>query len=456
MLGCGVSPMAIADADIAGMGTRCGKSVLASRSRRCSSRHLFLLLVMLALLAFCIPLRAYAVESPSTSGGSTNRTDAALEACLNGLLEGFGMSDAASLYASDMMDVKDGLSAWIAFDMYRAGLTDGAEAYRARSEEHVTKSYAGADAGLDSRAPTTWARTAIVAKTLGADPTAFGKASDGKPANLLSDGLYNWAYTDSLGTQGSNAYIFALQAIDSCGVKVPSDAAYSTQDMIDGLLACQAEEGSFALSPGSTTGSVDLTGMALAALSAHASDPAVADSIKLAISYLATQQLDTGGFAAEGEETSETCAMVIIGLVACGVDPVSDTRFIKNGRTMVDALLSFQKENGTFGHSAKDVAITKVQGLPTEQALRALLAIDDAAQGGDGNVYTADVALAIPGVSTRADSAVGAQSGNGSSLAHDWGIRLKWMGVGVAAALVVIALIWVARKVHRNRRRVRG
>lgn len=424
-------------------------------------------LFMVTLLVLSAPMPAYADSDsmglPDDASGSSAaiagsgasaasaRLDAAIASCLAGLLEGWDVPDSGSLYGSAMLDVADGTCVWVAFDAYRAGMTEDAGEFLARMEDYTTQAYASDDAGLDPYSPTTWGRDAIVVGTLGADPTAFGRTPAGTAANLLSDGLYNWAYTDDLGTQGSNAYIYALQALDALDVQVPADAAYSAQDMIDSLLACQAEDGSFGLSPGSATGSVDLTGMALAALSAYRDDPQVEQAIERGIAYLAEQQQPSGGFAAEGEETSESCAMVIIGLAACGVDPSSDARFMQEGGSVLDALLAFQKTNGTFGHTADDMADADVQDLPTEQALRALLALKDLQQGGDGNVYTADTALQIAGLAEAFGGAPGAEGE--SAAASDWGTRLASMGIGAAAALVVVVLIWAVRRIRRRSRR---
>ena len=435
----------------------------------------FACLVAVMLLAIALPIGAYAAETSDEAAvgaqetsqveaagkegeaaAKSGRIDAAIVACISGLLEGWDVPDAASLYSSDMLDVADGTCAWIAFDAYRAGLADGSEVFLKRMEDYATQAYAGDGKGLDPYSPTSWARTAIVVHALGADPAAFGAKPNGQPANLLSDGLFNWSYTENLGDQGSNAYIYALQAIDACDAEVPDDAAYSVQDMLDGLLACQAEDGSFALSPGSATGSVDLTGMALAALGAYAHDPVVANAVEHAIAYLQAQQQPSGGFAAEGEESSESCAMVIIGLAACGIDPAADARFVKESGSVVDALLSFQKANGTFGHTTDDVANDKVQDLPTEQALRALLALEDIAQG-DGNVYTAEAPLRIAGIEQIAGAT--AQSGEAAAgisiidaiAASVWARRFVSLAVGAAAALVLVVAIWAVRKARRKR-----
>lgn len=444
-------------------------------NRRAQGKPLFMgVLAVLVAMVLCLPARALAADAADAADADSSalpassvdaardggRIDRAIAACLAGLFEGWNVADTKAFYASEMLDVADGTCDWLAFDAYRAGLADGADAFLARMEDYTTRAYASDEAGLDPYSPTTWGRVALVVGTMGADPTAFGTKPDGSAANLLSDGLYNWAYTDDLGDQGSNAYIYALQALDALGADVPADAAYSVQDMLDGLLACQAEDGSFALSPGSSTGSVDLTGMALAALAPHAGAKAVDAAIERAVAYLSEQQQATGGFSAEGEETSESCAMVIVGLAACGIDPATDERFAKEDGTVVDALLSYQKPNGTFAHVADDVAKGNVRELSSEQALRALLALSELRRGGDGNVYTDDVALQVADLEGASD-AHGAADVAGPTGAPDapaagaagWGARLASMGIGAAAALVLVVAIWAIRRIRRKARR---
>ena len=379
---------------------------------------------------------------------TVERAHRAIPNCIAGLFAGWGVSDPAAFYASDMLLIDDGSCEWFAFDVYRAGATDGSKVFLDRMERYVTESYAGEAHGLDAYSPTTWARAAIVVGTMGAKPQAFGTDADGQPANLLSDGLYNWSYTENLSDQGSNALIYALQAIYALQVDVPADATYSAQYMLDGLLSCQASDGSFALSPDSKTGSVDLTGMALAALAPYRDMPDVSKAVDAALEYLAKQEAADGGFAAEGESTSESCSMVLIGLSACGIDATVDRRFAKKGGSPLDALLAFQKADGTFAHVSGDLGESKVRDLPTEQALRALLAFEELRQGGDGNVYTSDVKLDV--WQLRAPDGQPADAGFFDT---GWVPYLISIFVGMAAGLVAVMIIWSVRRIRRKARR---
>ena len=371
----------------------------------------------------------------------------ALASCIDGLFVGWGVADSAGFYSSDFLDAANGTTAWLAFDVYRAGLADGSDVFAEDIERYVTESYAGKERGLDQRAPTTWARTAIIANAFGKDPQAIGADSKGKPANLLNDGIFNWAYTDNLGDQGSNAWIYALQAVDAVQAKAPKGAKYTEADLIKHLLACQAKDGSFALIENSKTGSVDLTGMALTALGPHKDDPGVMQAIEAAIAYLSDQQAKDGSFSFEGGSSSESCSVVIMGLSACGIDVANDERFVKGGNTLLDALLTFRRPDGTFKHLVDDPDDGMPQDLPTEQALRALIAYEDLRNGGDGNVYSVDAHIDVSVV--RAEAA-GSDIGG---LSPEWGMRLYSLALGIAAGVVFAALLWAIGRIRRKARR---
>jgi len=74
----------------------------------------------------------------------------------------------------------------------------------------------------------------------------------------------------------------------------------------------------------------------------------------LALSWLSEHQESDGGFCSSmdtGTESSESCAQVLTALCSLGIDPQSDSRFIKNGNTVLDNLMSFRQEDGGFVHA---------------------------------------------------------------------------------------------------------
>ena len=74
--------------------------------------------------------------------------------------------------------------------------------------------------------------------------------------------------------------------------------------------------------------------------------------------------------------SSESISQVIVALAELGIS-LTDSRFVKNGNTLLDALLQFRQDDGGFSHledSGTDL-------LATEQAFYALVAANRMAQG---------------------------------------------------------------------------
>lgn len=214
----------------------------------------------------------------------------------------------------------------------------------------------------------------------GGDPTAFGRDREGKPIDLVAEGTYNWSRSRSLGVQGLNGWIFALITLDSGGFAVPEGAAYTREDMRRAILSAQTEEGAFGLSAG--TADVDITAMALQALAPYQEDPATAEAIRRGLAWLSGQQTENGDFVSWGDPNAESTAQVLIALCSLGLDPETDPRFIQNGRTLRDGLLSYRTREGLFRHTAEGPEDL----MATEQAILALQALDRL-RAGQGRLY---------------------------------------------------------------------
>lgn len=52
-------------------------------------------------------------------------------------------------------------------------------------------------------------------------------------------------------------------------------------------------------------------------------------------------QSSDGGFTSWGSANAESVAQVIVACTALGIDPDTDSRFVKDGGSAVDALLTF-------------------------------------------------------------------------------------------------------------------
>ena len=78
----------------------------------------------------------------------------------------------------------------------------------------------------------------------------------------------------------------------------------------------------------------------------------VAAAAERAIAFLASRQNDDAGFSSYGAANAESCAQVLVTLSALGIDACADPRFVKDGRTVLDALADYRLADGSFAHAA--------------------------------------------------------------------------------------------------------
>ena len=248
-------------------------------------------------------------------------------------------------------------SEWLVIALARSG-RDVPDSYY----DSVVKAVQDADGVLSDRKFTEYSRTILALTAIGKDPTNVGGY------DLLS----KLADMDDVTFQGLNGAIFALIALDSNKYDVPAVADGGKQVTRDGLVAYileqQLSDGGWALSGDSAD--PDMTAMALQALAAYRTgDKAVQSAVDKALKTLSGMQQADGGYSSWGTLNSESCAQVIIALTVLGIDPAKDSRFAKNGLTVLDALLSFAADGG-FRHTADG----ERNDMATEQALCALTA----------------------------------------------------------------------------------
>ena len=79
----------------------------------------------------------------------------------------------------------------------------------------------------------------------------------------------------------------------------------------------------------------DVTGMALQALAKYQDQEKVKQAIDRALVVLSNMQNSNGGYSSWGSESSESTVQVIVALCELGINPDTDSRFIKNGTTLV-------------------------------------------------------------------------------------------------------------------------
>lgn len=183
--------------------------------------------------------------------------------------------------------------------------------------------------------------------------------------------------------QGINGPIWALISLDSGSYPMPVNTEAATQATrqmyIDRILACQLDCGGWNLTDKGGSGSADpdITAMALQALASYQDQAAVKTATDKALAALSGMQNADGGFSSYGVANAESVAQVIVALCALGISP-EDPRFVKNGSSTMDALMSFYRPGNGFLHISGGSGSDQ---MATEQAFYALVAAQRAAQG---------------------------------------------------------------------------
>ena len=254
---------------------------------------------------------------------------------------------------------------WMVIGLARSGRTvPGVEDYYQKVVEYVQSSIDPETGRLHKAKSTDNSRIIMALTAIGKDVTNVGGY------NLLA-GLSDFEYVKY---QGNNGPIWALLALDSGNYPVPSGGTTTRQALIDEILNVQTSDGGWAIS-GDKADS-DMTGMALTALAPYyKKDPTVKAAIDKAIARLSEMQDDDGGFSTtygDGKyiATSESTSQVLTALSALGIDADTDPRFVKNGSSVVDALLRYYVSGGGFKH----IMDGEIDGMGTEQAYYALTA----------------------------------------------------------------------------------
>ena len=253
---------------------------------------------------------------------------------------------------------------WYPIGMGRLGYSDDYVAYLAIISDEVSQRYLE-DTKLSSNKATEWHRISLAILSMGGDPTNIGKDADGNPINLIGDGTYNRGKASSLGAQGINGWIWGLITLDSMRYEIPQNSFYTRDDIIIEIIKRQVDDGGFSLD--GVESDPDITGMTIQALAPYYNSEQeytyvqysldrdvskkVRDVIEEALDYLSKAQLSNGGFLSWGMENSESAAQALVALTSLGIDPLKDERFIKEGNTILDFIMSFQMEDGGFLHS---------------------------------------------------------------------------------------------------------
>lgn len=264
------------------------------------------------------------------------------------------VNDAIAKTSEKML--QDGIeSDWVALGLSRSGKDIPIEAklnYVKAVTEKVEKR-------VNRFSATDLARTIIMMNAMNADPKMVGEH------NLVQK-LYESDKVNSV-----TGYTFALLAFDTKKYEIPVDSKWNRVALVDALLNAQHTDGGWTYDSASSkdsASSVDVTGMVLSALAPYQDRADVKSAVQKAVAYLYNEQLENGGFSADGQENSNSVAQAIIGLSL--VKDVDQNRLHK----AMQNLLSYQLPNGEFKWLPGD---QNGSGMATEQALLALLQFKD-------------------------------------------------------------------------------
>lgn len=256
---------------------------------------------------------------------------------------------------------------WAVLGLARSGYSVPAnyyDDYYARVEKYV-KNCSGV---LHERKYTEYSRVILALTAIGRDPSNVAGYNLLTPLGDFEKTIW----------QGLNGPIWALIALDSGNYDIPKNTAAKTQATrqlyIDEILNNQMKGGGWSLT-GTGDSDVDISAMALQALAKYQDQKAVKTATDKALTWLSKNQDSKGGFASWGTTNVESVAQVIVALCELGMD-LNDSRFVKNGHTLTENLLSFRQANGGFYH-VLDGSDGNNQ-MSAEQGFYALVAIDRA------------------------------------------------------------------------------
>lgn len=328
---------------------------------------------------------------------------------------------------------------WMALGLARSGRTVPGGYYDAVVK--YVKDNIDSNGRLDKNKATENARIILALTAIGKDVTNV----DGH--DLLA-GLNEMPY---LSKQGINGAIFTLIALDSHSYTPAGDV---TRDKLVQVILDAQISGDGGWSLDGKNADVDMTAMAIQALAAYyKSNSSAKKAVDKGLSWLSSVQQNDGGFTSWGAANSESCAQVIVALTALGIDPAKDSRFIKNGVSVLDALCSFAVNGGGFKHLATE---TSANGMATEQGFYALVAYYRLLNGQTSLYDMTDVKLEgvkaeepvddtdKPDDATNTDTPVDTEVEDTSS----GGQVVLWVVIGAVAVGGITALAVTSKKRH--------
>ena len=350
-----------------------------------SKRLLSLLLALITALSLCVPV--FATDGTGNGGGTTGETTTSVSTIVDATLSSTLAQEKAALTSPDFG------SEWVILGLARSGyLEKGSKyfndyytrvaAYASKATKNAQE--LGAPAGaLHLVKCTENSRLIIALSALGRDARSVGECDLTAPYEKFS-----W-----IEGQGLNSVVFALIALDTVGYETKDTTI--RQQCISYILDRQLSDGGWNYQEDAATSDPDMTAMSLQALANYQEQEKVQAAVSAAVGRLSAMQNSDGSYTSYEAVNSESISQVIVACAALGIDPHTDSRFVKNGKSAVDALLTFYNtEKRAFHHTMKDKDgnPTDVDGMATEQAAYAMTAYQRLMNGKTSLYDMSDVA----------------------------------------------------------------
>lgn len=350
-----------------------------------SKRLLSLLLALITALSLCVPV--FATGGTGNGGGTTGETTTSVSTIVDATLSSTLAQEKAALTSPDFG------SEWGILGLARSGyLEKGSKyfndyytrvaAYASKATKNAQE--LGAPAGaLHLVKCTENSRLIIALSALGRDARSVGECDLTAPYEKFS-----W-----IEGQGLNSVVFALIALDTVGYETKDTTI--RQQCISYILGRQLSDGGWNYQEDAATSDPDMTAMSLQALANYQEQEKVQAAVSAAVGRLSAMQNSDGSYTSYEAVNSESISQVIVACAALGIDPHTDSRFVKNGKSAVDALLTFYNtEKRAFHHTMKDKDgnPTDVDGMATEQAAYAMTAYQRLMNGKTSLYNMSDVA----------------------------------------------------------------
>lgn len=260
---------------------------------------------------------------------------------------------------------------WTVIGLARYGTIS--DNYIAIYKTNLTNKLKSCEGVLSARKYTEYARVTIALTAIEENPENFAGYNLLKPLAELENVI----------SQGANGILYTLIALDCGDYSVPEpDKSYkgektTREKLVRIIIDNQLEDGGWSLM--GTKSDTDITAITIQALAPYYNkEEKVKKAVNQGLDRLSELQQKDGGYKTGEFANCESTAQVLTSLSLMNVS-LDDSRFVKNGNTVIDGLMKYYKDGG-FSHFADG----DVNQMATEQAMFSLVAYYRSLSGMNG------------------------------------------------------------------------